>query len=441
MPDPVSRSTESREDDDAMDSVQGLEEEFAPSPLGNSAVVMNPGPQLSENLHENPYILLITDDKAFGEQVTHALDRLHYRTAMIYTTDTAAAISRCAAERPDMAILNVDSLSLGGIGLSRRLKADTPNLKVLSLVHGRELEAARKESEVSGSDAVCGLLDLPLQLDTIIKDLLSRRRQDKEAAAAEPSLTLQDRIRVEASAFDFSALLDGVTADAPQSPLVEVEPAVAEAESAFAAAEATESRVTPEAVTERRTAVRRSRGSIRPLVVALFGVGAVVATIVLMNQGVLQSGSVLGRGAASKPDISLTARKGLPYPPLTPGDRIATARAQADIPAGVQLKVFESYGLTPADTHTYVLVRLIPAGLGGTEDAKNLFPTTPWFAGLKARLDKRLIQLVESGGLKAEQAEMELKENWVRATHRYYIRNYGIEDPDAARKEEEQNKW
>ena len=56
------------------------------------------------------------------------------------------------------------------------------------------------------------------------------------------------------------------------------------------------------------------------------------------------------------------------------------------VPEEVKQQVFAAYGLAP-DEHVKQAIRLIPAALGGTNGPKNVFPVTPWFAGLKARLD------------------------------------------------------
>ncbi len=445
MPEPVIRPADSSVNiPKPLSQPQPFTEEYIDSGLSDSAVVRQAPVDTQMDHHENPYILLITDDKVFGEHVTHALDRLHYRTAMLYTSDPAVAISRCAAERPDLAMLNVDSLSLGGISLSRRLKADTPDLKVLSLVHGHELEAAQREAEVSGSDAVCGLLEVPLQLGAIVRELLERRIEEKEAATPEPVMTLQDRIRSEASVFDFSALLDGVRTEngtAADSTTFAFTP---EPEPMVAAAEPP-----PRAEASREKAIirKRPRRPAKPALVAILGIAAVALPIYLLNTGVLQSDNEVGAGqnVPSKPDINLTVRKGLPFPPITPGERIPVGGPnywlEAPITDEVKQKVFSAYGIGPVEAQSYVIIRLIPVELGGTENPANLFPTTPWFHGLKSRLDRRLVELVKGGQLTIQQAESELKDNWVRASHRYYIRNYGIDDPDKARQKEDQLKW
>ena len=389
--------------------------------------------------HQPPYILLITDDRGFGQQVTAALDRLGYRTTMIQTADPAVATSRCASERPDLVLLNIDALSLGGIGLSRRLKGDTPGLRVLTLVHSHELEAAREEAAISGADAVYGLLDLPMQLGEVVKGLIERKALESEKAPIEPARSLQDRIRTEAKAFDFSALLDGVAATTAQP--AQPTPAAPEMESDIPHhpwLEETElRRITPV------SGQPSNRRKLKPALFALAGIAAVALPVLLLNSGVMQSTGEVNAisSVPSTPDINLTARKGMPHPPLTPGARKDQPQPDGDIPRDAQEKVFAAYGMPPTVAQQYVVVRLIPAGIGGTMDPWNLFPTTPWFADLKSRLDKKLVDLVASGQMTAAQAEAELKDDWVKATHRYYIRNYGIPNPNEAREKENSLKW
>ena len=401
--------------------------------LSSAAVRQGPRP-IGMNNSEPRRILLITDDSVFGRQVITALERLSYQASMLHTSDPSAAIARCGMEQPHLVMLNVDALSLGGLGLSRRLKAEVPGLKVLALVHGHELNAARQETDISGADAVCGLLDLPMHLEETVRELLDRSVPEVEKSLSEPALTLQDRIRAEASAFDFTALLDGVSAEpaaekpAPESPFRPGPefPAAPPANAAFGG-----------------PASRTPGRGLKPVLYALLGIAAVAIPVLLMNPGSLQSAGGVNSGPSApvKPDISLTARKGMPYSPLTPGERIATPRLPAPISEENSEKVFAAYGISPADAQAYVIVRLIPVGLGGTDNPANLFPTTPWFAGLKARLDKRLVELVQGNKMRVEQAESELRDNWVRASHRYYIRNYGIDDPNRAREEEDRLKW
>jgi CheY-like chemotaxis protein len=432
MPDLVGHSYPSPPDDSADSQIPKANEgvDFT------AAVTHRTLPTATLPDHQPPYILLITDDRGFGQQVTAALDRLGYRTAMIQTADPAVATSRCASERPDLVLLNIDALSLGGIGLSRRLKGDTPGLRVLTLVHSHELEAAREEAAISGADAVYGLLDLPMQLGEVVKDLIERKALESEKAPIEPARSLQDRIRTEAKAFDFSALLDGVAAQ-PAQPT----PTAPEFESNSPDHPWLDEKELRHGLPLPVKSPGRRR--LKPVLFALAGIAAVAVPIYLLNSGLMQpAGEVNAISTApSTPDINLTARKGMPYRPLTPGERSDQPQPDGDIPKDAQEKVFAAYGMTPTVAQQYVVVRLIPAGIGGTVDPWNLFPTTPWFADLKSRLDKKLVDLVASGQMTAAQAEVELKDDWVKASHRYYIRNYGIQNPNDAREKENSLKW
>lgn len=145
--------------------------------------------------------------------------------------------------------------------------------------------------------------------------------------------------------------------------------------------------------------------------------------------------------AAITPEQKLTEPKiGLPKPELTPGERSPQPTIGIAVPEDVRKQVFKAYGI-PAEDTLHVPVRLIPAAFGGTNGPKNVFPVTPWFAGLKARLDEFLIDQVRSGKMTPAQAEAELTSNWVRSCHIHYIRNYGETDAEKARKTEDQNRW
>ena len=133
-------------------------------------------------------------------------------------------------------------------------------------------------------------------------------------------------------------------------------------------------------------------------------------------------------------------RKGLPDPTLTPGDRDSKPNKRTVLPPATQKKVLEAYGVPPGDSQ-FVVCRLIPPEIGGTNNAANLFATTPWFANLKARLDSKLVQLVQSKQITADQAVSDLKGNWVKAAHKHYVRNYGEGTKAGAKQKEDQIRW
>jgi hypothetical protein len=99
-------------------------------------------------------------------------------------------------------------------------------------------------------------------------------------------------------------------------------------------------------------------------------------------------------------------------------------------PASAELeeRVRSAYRLNPGDDRSAVC-RLIPASLGGTNDPRNLFPLSPWFAELKARVDARLTERVQAGALFRADAIRALREDWILAAHTHGVRNYGSDDP------------
>ena len=145
------------------------------------------------------------------------------------------------------------------------------------------------------------------------------------------------------------------------------------------------------------------------------------------------------RSAAPKP-VNPLVRKGLPDPALTPGEAGAPVREATDIPVEARDQVLADYGV-PAGDPGYVVCRLIPTTLGGSDNPRNLFATTPWFGKLKARLDKRLTELVRSREITAEHARRELQTNWIKAVHGYYVRNYGHLDEQKAKQAEDTLPW
>jgi hypothetical protein len=143
---------------------------------------------------------------------------------------------------------------------------------------------------------------------------------------------------------------------------------------------------------------------------------------------------------ASSAKLNAWAIRGLPDPTLTPGEAKAGAVIALPIADSVRQEVFHAYGIAPEDSR-YVLCRLIPGELGGTNGAKNLFPVTPWFANLKQRLDGYLEVQVHNHQVTAKQAQRELTDNWVEAVHGHYLRNYGLKDTAKAKQKEDALHW
>jgi hypothetical protein len=125
-------------------------------------------------------------------------------------------------------------------------------------------------------------------------------------------------------------------------------------------------------------------------------------------------------------------RKGLPDPRITPGDRDLNGTRPTPISADSKLRAFKAYGVDPQDKH-FQVTRLIPASLSGTNQPENLFVISIWYAGLKVRVDKAIADKVHSGTITAEQAEEQLKSNWLDAIHKPYLSELKIDDSNAAR--------
>lgn len=136
-------------------------------------------------------------------------------------------------------------------------------------------------------------------------------------------------------------------------------------------------------------------------------VSGLVALLALGGMGLFHhnalNANLEATNASSK---SWTKYPPLPDPNLTPGD-VGTPGTTTVFTADIQQDILSRYHID-AQNPSRVVCRLIPAELGGTDDPKNLFPLSPWFAGLKARLDQKLVQEVQQGALTPQQARSEL---------------------------------
>jgi hypothetical protein len=123
----------------------------------------------------------------------------------------------------------------------------------------------------------------------------------------------------------------------------------------------------------------------------------------------------------------------VPDPRLTPGAAVLLSRSalctQAEsnnkaVPAAVQKKVFEAYGIAGAEPREYEVDYLITPALGGADDIHNLWPqshsSTIWNAEVKDALENRLRQMVCDGSLDLVEAQREIAENWIEAYKRYF---------------------
>ena len=122
-----------------------------------------------------------------------------------------------------------------------------------------------------------------------------------------------------------------------------------------------------------------------------------------------------------------------PEPSLTPGavatvnkDQICAASRPKNrvVPASLQRKVFEEYGIPSAEPRAYEVDYLITPALGGADDIRNLWPQSStaavWNAQVKDTLEDRLHDLVCEGNLDLTTAQQEIASDWIAAYKKYF---------------------
>lgn len=220
---------------------------------------------------------------------------------------------------------------------------------------------------------------------------------DGRRDAANP---LKERIRAESEQFRFNALIDGVST-------LDREP------------------VSRPAVVATPSPQRQFQWASLALALLVISGGLV---LFLVRAVAPNEDPPLPAAIPDNRDLTPSERMGLPNPEITPGERAIGMRNREVIDPRVRREVFALYGRDSADPHL-VLARVVPLELDGTSGRKNLFPTTRWFADLKARLDKRIAEEVRMERLTYEKAREMLAENWIRVAHTYRIRNFGETNP------------
>lgn len=123
----------------------------------------------------------------------------------------------------------------------------------------------------------------------------------------------------------------------------------------------------------------------------------------------------------------------LPDPSLTPGATLSLDTEQVCAPGrtkaprhlagSTKAAVLKAYGITRPGLDEFEIDRLIPSGIGGSNDPGNLWPlsrtTQPWNADKKKKLDHRLRKLVCKGELRLAEAQRDVAANWIEAYHKY----------------------
>jgi len=102
------------------------------------------------------------------------------------------------------------------------------------------------------------------------------------------------------------------------------------------------------------------------------------------------------------------------------------------VPAALQRKVLEEYGISSAEPRAYEIDYLITPGLGGADDIHNLWPqsysATDWNADVKDALEDRLREMVCNGNLTLTQAQQEIAGNWIAAYKKYFHTDRPVTD-------------
>ena len=122
-----------------------------------------------------------------------------------------------------------------------------------------------------------------------------------------------------------------------------------------------------------------------------------------------------------------------PEPSLTPGVAAGVNREQVCrsmppknrmVPASLQRKVFEEYGIPGAEPRAYEVDYLITPALGGADDIRNLWPqsysSAMWNARVKDALEDRLHDLVCEGQLDLATAQRDISSDWIAAYKKYF---------------------
>lgn len=137
---------------------------------------------------------------------------------------------------------------------------------------------------------------------------------------------------------------------------------------------------------------------------------------------------------------AVPSRQGLPVvpmsfpePSLTPGVAVAVNPEQVCrstrpknriVPASLQRRVFEEYGIAGAEPRAYEVDYLITPALGGADDIRNLWPqsysSAVWNASVKDTLEDRLHDMVCEGQLDLATAQQDISADWIAAYKKYF---------------------
>jgi hypothetical protein len=154
---------------------------------------------------------------------------------------------------------------------------------------------------------------------------------------------------------------------------------------------------------------------------------------------------VLFRGLSARYAPRLVAVT-VPNPSFTPGATVLLGQREVctetsvknkAVPAALQKRVFDEYGIRAAEPGAYEVDYLITPALGGADDIHNLWPqssrATLWNAGVKDALEDHLRNLVCDGQLDLATAQREIAGNWIEAYKKYFQTDRPLVSPGADR--------
>lgn len=136
----------------------------------------------------------------------------------------------------------------------------------------------------------------------------------------------------------------------------------------------------------------------------------------------------------------------LPDPTYTPGSTRQVSLAEIcsvdrdevvrNVPAPVQQRVFQEYGIKGLPATDFEVDYLITPGLGGSDDVRNLWPephSNTWNSYVKDQLEDHLHRMVCDGKLNLDEAQRDIATNWISAYKKYFHTEQPLGNPlDAA---------
>ena len=141
---------------------------------------------------------------------------------------------------------------------------------------------------------------------------------------------------------------------------------------------------------------------------------------------------------ASSPNPKLTPGVALPLTKASVCSTVPAKRSHAQL-ANIGKEIFAKYGIRDPEQGHYELDYLIDPELGGSDDARNLWPQpyfAPWNAHVKDALEAHLRELVCTGKLTLTEAQHDISTDWIAAYKKYFHTDHPLPDHLAFEKDE-----